>query len=152
MTPYIAALEHCLRLLAECKEGKASLCISNEQISKMKPRSIQNRVRHNLSHQLADLITSEAEISKVIVASENPSFLNGDDTQFTLRTVVMKASTYLDLQAGLNSLLSAALEQELGDQEPVARGALCTCGLARRAIVPEEHDDSCPVVLSKEPK
>ena len=114
MTPTIAALEHCLRILREnCQTGQASLLISNEQIVKMKPRSVQNRVRFNLTHQLVDLIIKDAEISKVVVANENPCYHTGDNTQFTLRTVVMKASTYLDLQAGLNALLTAALAEEV---------------------------------------
>ena len=84
----------------------------------MKTRSIQNRVRFNLTHQLADLIIKDTEISKVVVASENPYHYKGEVTQFTLRTVVMKATTYVDLLQGLNVLRAAALG--LAYDEPVS--------------------------------
>ncbi len=148
MSPYISALEHCIRLLARCKQGEASLLIPNDQISQMKLRSLKNRVRHNLTHQLAELMAREIEIGETVVLGQQPDFHKGDDTRFTLRTVVMKESTFIDLQAGLNALLMEAMGQEF-DGERVARGSLCTCGLVRRAIVPEEHDDSCPVILSR---
>ncbi len=113
-SPVIAALEHCLRLLGECKEGSASMIVPTGQLGLMKPRTIKNRVLHNLSHQLAGLITKEAEIDKSIVYTQQPDLSKGDNTRFTLRTVVMKASAYVDLQTGLNSLLMAALDEEQG--------------------------------------
>lgn len=118
MNPFTAALERCIHLLKECKEGQVSLLISNEQIAQMKTRSVHNRVRYNLSHQLADLIIKDAEISKAIVASDNPCYLKGEDTQFTLRTVIMKATTYIDLLQGLNVLLAAALNLAYTESVP----------------------------------
>ena len=112
MSATLAALEHCIRLLAECKEGTASMTVPTGQVNLMKPRSIKNRVLHNLSNQLASLIAKDAEVSKATVFSERPGFPHRDDTQYSLRTVVMKASTFVDLQAGLNALLMAALDEE----------------------------------------
>lgn len=112
-TPVLAALNHCIRLLAECKEGETSMLIPSMQLNLLKPRAIKNRVLYNLSHQLADLMVKEAEINKSVVYSQQPE---GPDTKYTLRTVVMKASTFLDLQAGLNALLMAALEEEHNDE------------------------------------
>lgn len=124
MKPYIAALEHCLLLLRQCKEGEVSLLISNEQMAQIKPRSIKNRVRHNLTHQLANLIANDAGIHQGVVEGHHPIDVEIDpttmcvkgDTQFTLRTVVMKASTYVDLLQGLNVLLAAALEHAYNEE------------------------------------
>lgn len=42
-------------------------------------------------------------------------------------------------RSAIQSAIDAALTGELSDPR-------CTCGLVRRSVVPEEHDDSCPVV------
>ncbi len=109
MTPIIAALEHCLRLLGKCKGGVVSICVPNEQIERMKDIQVKNRVRHNLTNQLANLIATDVGIRTGIVESEQPYHDHTNVTQFTLRTVVMKASTYVDLLQGLNVLRTAAL-------------------------------------------
>ncbi len=116
MTPYIAALDHCIVLLGQCKQAEVSLLISNEQIVLMKPRSVQNRVLFNLSHQLTNLIVKDVGAEQSVVMSQKPDHSNGEDTQFTLRTVVMKATTYVDLLQGLNVLRAAALEQVDDDE------------------------------------
>ena len=67
MSATLAALEHCIRLLAECKEGTASMVVPSGQVNLMKPRSIKNRVLHNLSNQLASMIAKDAEVGKAIV-------------------------------------------------------------------------------------
>lgn len=110
MKPYIAALEHCIGLLRQCKEAEVSLCISNVQMAQMKTRSVHNRVRYNLTHQLANTLASVTEIHQEAI--------DGDDTQFTLRTVAIKASTYVDLLQGLNVLRAAALEQAYDEPVP----------------------------------
>ncbi len=112
MTPYTAALDHCIGLLGQCRQAEVSLLISNEQMVRMKTRSVNNRVRYNLTHQLADLIVKDIAANRGVVISQEPA---NDDTQFTLQTVVMKEATYLDLMQGLNVLRTAL---DLDGDEP----------------------------------
>ncbi len=125
MNPYIAALERCILLLSQCRQAEVSLLISNEQMVRMKTRSVHNRVLYNLSHQLADIIAKDVGAERSVVMSQQPKDVGIDsegDTQFTLRTVIMKATTYVDLLQGLNVLLASALDlvhNEKPEAEPV---------------------------------
>ncbi len=109
----LAVIEECIVALANCREAGASTTLVAPHMMHMTPDEVVYHTRHDLARRLAVLLVDDAEITQGIVWAEHPGRNPHEiDTEFTARTVVMKASTYHQLCQALRHLQQEALNDK----------------------------------------
>ncbi len=109
----LALIEECLRALANCREAWATMTLISPHLMRMTHEEVSVHTKRDLARCLAVLLAEDAEITEGVVWSNEPGRPPHEtDTEFTARTVVMKASTYHQLCQALRRLQSEAREDK----------------------------------------
>ena len=104
-------IEDCIRALADCRQAAASTTMLSPHMMRMTREEVSAHTKHDLARRLAVLLVDDAEITEGITWSTHPGANpNETDCEFEARTVVMKASTYLNLCQALRQLKAEAVE------------------------------------------
>ncbi len=104
-------IEECLKALANCREAGSATTLTAFHMMHRTREEVFAHTKHDLARRLAVLLVDDAEITEGIVWTDQPGRKFYDTaTEFSARTVVMKASTYHALCQALNHLLAEALE------------------------------------------
>ena len=112
-------IEECIKALANCREVCSTTTVISSHMMRMTREEVLARTKHDLAHRLAVLLINHAEITEGIVWADRPRPEPYEiDTEFSARTVVMKASTYHALCQALNHLLAEAQEDNYPQVAP----------------------------------
>ncbi len=103
-------IEDCIRALADCRQAVASTTLFSSHMAHMTHEEVSAHSKHDLARRLAALLVEDADITESIVWADRPGSGSELDTEFVARTVVMKASTYLNLCQALRQLKAEAVE------------------------------------------
>ncbi len=110
----LTIIEECLVALANCREAGASTTLIAPHMMYMTRDEVVNLTKRDLARRLAALLVDDAEITQSVVWANEPGRSSHEiDTEFTARTVVMKASTYHQLCQALRRLQAEAVGDKL---------------------------------------
>ena len=110
----LSIIEECLVALANCREAGASMTLIAPHMMHMTRDEVKALTKRDLARRLAVLLVDDSEITQGIVWADQPGRPPHEiDTEFTMRTVVMKASTYHQLCQALRHLQAEAVEDKL---------------------------------------
>ncbi len=106
-------IEKCIQSLANCREACSTMTLISPHMMRMTREEVLAHTKRDLASRLAALLVNDAEITECIVWADRPCREpNETDTEFSARTVVMKASTYHELCQALNHLRIEAMEDK----------------------------------------